>query len=228
VAKPARSSGLGRPRLFDDQTERRLILDAAVVVMRRNGYANMSVNDILAEAGLSTSSFYRHFDSKEALAEALIRRDGRSARHSLDDAIADAAGSLEALIAWLDAVLDLFYDRRKSARVAVMSSSAILSSRRVTEVVAEMRWALAEPLVEVLRRGHESGAFHSPDPVGDAATMFALASAVANMPKARRRSRSAARAQVVRFAWPALHIEEPPPTRSRGEPSPVACQQHTA
>jgi AcrR family transcriptional regulator len=53
---PRASDKLGRPRLFDDDTERRMVLDAAVRVMARNDYAAMSVADVLAEAGLSTSA----------------------------------------------------------------------------------------------------------------------------------------------------------------------------
>lgn len=217
----------GRPRLFDDKTERRLVMDAAVEVMKRSGYVNMSIADILAEANLSTSSFYRHFESKDALAEALIRRDGRSARRFVDDSITAAPGPVEALTAWLDAVLDLFFEQRRANRVAVLSTPAILGSPRVTDVLAEMRWTLAEPLVDVLRAGHDSGVLYSPDPDGDAATMFALASAVGNMPRARRNSRDAAKAQVIRFAWPALQIEEAPPASIRRRRSGVTGQQHT-
>lgn len=212
----------GRPRLFDDKTERRIIMDAAIEAMKRSGYANMSIAGILAEANLSTSSFYRHFESKDALAEALIRRDCRSARRFIDESIAAAPGPVEALTGWLDAVLVLYFERRRAQRVAVMSTPAILSSPRMTDLLAEMRWMLAEPLVDVLRAGHKGGVLFSPDPVGDAATMFALASAVGNMPRARPRSRAAARAQVIRFAWPALHIEQTPP------PGKIRRREHAA
>ncbi len=55
----ARASA-GRPRRFEPADELRRLFDAALVVMQRNGYADVAVADILAEAGLSTRSFYRH------------------------------------------------------------------------------------------------------------------------------------------------------------------------
>src|ERR1043165_7878251 len=73
---------VGRPRHLDDDTERRKIMDAAVQGIARNGYGQMSVGDVLAEAQLSTTSFYRHFHSKDALLAAVIRRDGESAQRA--------------------------------------------------------------------------------------------------------------------------------------------------
>ena len=46
----------GRPRRFEPADELRLLLDAALVVMERNGYADAAVADILREADLSTRS----------------------------------------------------------------------------------------------------------------------------------------------------------------------------
>jgi len=93
---PARESDkAGRPRHFDDDTERRLVMDAAVRVMARNGFADMSVADILAEAELSTTSFYRHFQSKRALLTAIIRRDGESARRALELTVASVSSVVD-------------------------------------------------------------------------------------------------------------------------------------
>lgn len=203
----SRSDKLGRPRLFDDDTERRIVMDAAVRVMARNGYAAMSVSDILADAELSTTSFYRHFQSKDALLAALIRRDGESARRALERAIEAAHGPVEALEAWLDGLLDQFYEPRKAARTALFSTAQAMASYRMSEELLEMRWMLSEPLVDVLRAGHEAGSLHSPNPEADAVSLFAVVSSAATSPHAHRGDRKAARAQAVRFAWSALRID---------------------
>ena len=44
------------------------LLDAALQVIRRQGYAATSVDDICAAAGVSKGSFFHHFKSKEELA----------------------------------------------------------------------------------------------------------------------------------------------------------------
>ena len=208
---PARESEKpGRPRNFDDDTERGLVMDAAVRVMARNGYADMSIADILAEAELSTTSFYRHFQSKHALLAAIIRRDGESARRALERAIAAAPGPVAALEAWLDGLLDQFFEPRKAARTALFTTPDVHSAYQVTGIM-EMRWLLSQPLVKVLRAGHRSGVLHSTKPEPDAVSIFALASSTATSPHGHRNNRKAARAQAIRFIWPALAIVEAAP-----------------
>jgi AcrR family transcriptional regulator len=46
-------------------------MDAAVVCLQRNGYRDITTRELLAEAGLSTGTFYNYFPSKEHLYEAL-------------------------------------------------------------------------------------------------------------------------------------------------------------
>lgn len=200
------SDKVGRPRHFDEETERGIVMDAAVRVMARNGFAKMSVADILAEAELSTTSFYRHFQSKDKLLAALILRDGESVQRALQRAIAAAPGPVAALEAWLDGVLDVFYEPRKSARTALFITSEARSAYRNNVEILEMRWLLSEPLIKVLRAGHRAGAMNSPKPEADAVTLFAVVSSAATAPHAYPRNRKAARAQAVRFIWPALEI----------------------
>src|SRR5579862_3325952 len=61
------------PRVSEDhkQAVRRRILDAALVCLERNGFQDVTTRELLAEAGLSTGTFYNYFPSKEHLYEAL-------------------------------------------------------------------------------------------------------------------------------------------------------------
>ena len=79
AASPAATPRAGRPRRFESEDELRILLDAALVVMERNGYTDAAVADILREADLSTRSFYRHFESKDQLLSALFRREADAA-----------------------------------------------------------------------------------------------------------------------------------------------------
>ncbi|WP_406814963.1 TetR/AcrR family transcriptional regulator [Mycobacterium sp. M23085] len=203
-------------------------MDAAVRLMTRNGFADMAVTDILAEAELSTTSFYRHFQSKHALLAAIIQRDGESARRALERAIAAAPDPVTALEAWLDGLLAQFFEPRKASRTALFTTSEVHSATAVTEIM-EMRWLLSEPLVKVLRAGHRAGVLHSPKPEPDAVSMFAVVSSAATSPHGHRKNRKAARAQAIRFIWPALKITESGqspdnPSHRSGKPR----EQHTA
>ncbi|QMW23228.1 TetR/AcrR family transcriptional regulator [Sandaracinobacteroides saxicola] len=49
---------------------RTALLDAALKVIRRQGYAGTTVDDLCREAGVTKGAFFHHFASKEALAVA--------------------------------------------------------------------------------------------------------------------------------------------------------------
>jgi AcrR family transcriptional regulator len=183
-----------------------MLMDAAIAVMARNGYAAMSVGDVLLEAGLSTRAFYRHFDSREALLAALMRRDSESVGRSLERAVAAAADPVAAVEAWLERFLDVFYEPRRAARTALFSSPAVSASFPIADELREMRRIYCRPLVEALRTGHKSGVLHSPTPEADASSMFALVSTATDRRDGQFHSRAEARAHVRRFAWPALRI----------------------
>jgi TetR/AcrR family transcriptional regulator, transcriptional repressor for nem operon len=55
------------------------LLDAARDVIRTNGYAGSTVDDICAAAGVTKGSFFHYFDSKEELGVAAIERFGAMA-----------------------------------------------------------------------------------------------------------------------------------------------------
>jgi len=51
-------------------TARDSLLDAALALIRRQGFAATSVDELCAEAGVTKGAFFHHFPSKEALAVA--------------------------------------------------------------------------------------------------------------------------------------------------------------
>ena len=51
---------------------RRRLLDAARALFARQGIANTRINEITDEADVGFGSFYNHFDSKEAIVEAVV------------------------------------------------------------------------------------------------------------------------------------------------------------
>jgi TetR/AcrR family transcriptional regulator, transcriptional repressor of aconitase len=61
------------PRVSEEHKTavRRQILDAALVCLERNGFEDVTTRELLAEAGLSTGTFYNYFPSKDHLYETL-------------------------------------------------------------------------------------------------------------------------------------------------------------
>ena len=54
-------------RAQQKQETRTKIVDAAARAIRERGLAKPSVNEVMADAGLTVGGFYAHFDSKDAL-----------------------------------------------------------------------------------------------------------------------------------------------------------------
>src|SRR5262249_34876664 len=86
------------------ELRRNEILDCAQALFLTRGYDNASLNDVIAEAGVSKGAFYHYFASKEALLEALAARMAREAlaqvQEVLDKPGLDALARLNAFMAW--------------------------------------------------------------------------------------------------------------------------------
>ncbi|HSZ37441.1 MAG TPA: TetR/AcrR family transcriptional regulator [Acidimicrobiales bacterium] len=158
----------GRPRRFESEDELRLLLDAAMVVMGRNGYVGASVADILSEANLSTRSFYRHFESKDQLLCALYRREAENAAARLNAKVDAAPSPRAALDAWIDEILSLGQHRAKAARVRVLGSPGAMRADGYAEETRHASKLLMAPLETLLAAGAAEGSFPLADPPADA------------------------------------------------------------
>jgi AcrR family transcriptional regulator len=205
-AKPTTPTVVGRPRRFDNDTERRLLIDAAIRVLERNGYTDMSVDDVLEEAGLSTRAFYRHFDSKESLLETFLLREAESVARSLARVVAAAPDAPSAVEAWLERFLDVFYEPRRARRATLLASAAARASGPSAEMLNRLRRIVCEPLAEVLRAGHAAGTLYSPRPEADAYSIHALVVASNEAEGAVPPDRAVTRDHVLRYAWPGLRL----------------------
>ncbi len=91
------------PRVIKHPDIRRAeILDWAQRVFLERGYDHASLNDVIAEAGLSKGVFYHYYSSKEQLLEALANRFAQGAydavRPVLEDSGTDPLARLQAFV----------------------------------------------------------------------------------------------------------------------------------
>lgn len=164
----ATAARTGRPRRFESEDELRLLLDAAMAVMGRNGYVDASVADILSEANLSTRSFYRHFESKDQLLCALYRREAENAATRLNAKVNAASSPRAALDAWIDEILSLGQNRAKAARVRVLGSPGAMRAEGYADEMRHAATLLMAPLGALLAAGAADGSFPLADPAADA------------------------------------------------------------
>ncbi|MBY8826351.1 TetR/AcrR family transcriptional regulator [Sphingomonas colocasiae] len=57
------------------EAKRRMVIDAAVRCLARNGVAKTSINDICREAGMRSGHLYYYFENKDALLAAVMLRN---------------------------------------------------------------------------------------------------------------------------------------------------------
>lgn len=80
------------------------IVDAVNRLLAGKGFDLMTMDEVAAEVGIAKASLYKHFDSKEALAAAAMKRLLNRARFELDRVEAltglDPLGRLQAVVRW--------------------------------------------------------------------------------------------------------------------------------
>jgi AcrR family transcriptional regulator len=209
AAKAQPVARAGRPRRFEAEDELRILLDAALVVMERNGYVDASVAEILGEANLSTRSFYRHFESKDQLLCALYRREALAAAARLRAKVEAAGAPRAALEAWIDEILSLGLDRVRAARLKVLSSRGAMKADGYAEETRRAAQLLVTPLERLLAQGAAEGSFPLADPDADAALIQSVVWAAAGLSPTRARpaSRADAARHVRSFCERALGVE---------------------
>jgi AcrR family transcriptional regulator len=208
VAAQAGPATAGRPRRFEPADELRLLFDATLRVMERNGYADASVAGILAEAGLSTRSFYRHFLSKDQLLCALYRAEAERVAERIRAKVGAAPDPLAALDSWIEEIISLGFDRGKAARVAVMSSPGALRADGFSDEIRHAAALLTGPLEALLAAGKRDGTYPLADPAADALHIRSVTWAAAGLNPLREvsGSRAQAIASVRSFCWRALGV----------------------
>jgi len=135
---------------------RRQILDAAARCFSRNGFHATSMQDVLAEAGLSAGAVYRYFPSKEAL----IREIASDTINCLVDsvvAVVRADPPLPLLDA-LAAILKITESRLDSHfRLALQAWGEALRNPQLAACIAERHQQLRMLCVEIAQLARDRG-----------------------------------------------------------------------
>ena len=77
-----------RRELKKSAATRQRILDAAAGIFAQKGYGRTLMSDIAAEVGVHVTGLYYHFDTKDALAEAMVNHVAELGYHDVQQALA--------------------------------------------------------------------------------------------------------------------------------------------
>jgi AcrR family transcriptional regulator len=131
------------------ETRRQLILEAMVRVVGRKGYKETSVADVIEEANVSRTTFYKHFEDKH---ECFLAAYDLVVERVLDAVIANCSAEqpwLERMRVGLATVVELFALDPELARTAIVEVAAAGADAR------QRHWNAVARFTEFLEDGEE-------------------------------------------------------------------------
>jgi AcrR family transcriptional regulator len=131
---------------------RERILDAAAVVLNRNGYAGTRLSDIAGLAGLATPAIYYYFPSRDEVIQEVVqvglRRTMAHVRASLDEAAPDA-GPMERILTAVQAHLEVVLRDSEYSSAAIRNAAQLPPAIREVQLVDQRRYgALWRSLID--------------------------------------------------------------------------------
>lgn len=157
----------------DGAPTRQRILDAAETLVIDNGFAATSVDEVIAASGSSKGSFFHHFPTKIALAEALVARYAEADLRQLTrglEATASISDPRERLVAFLR-----LYEEEGDALMAEQSGclyASVMAERQLTvgstgDTVAAAVTVWREQVAALIRQALGSASAIDPDAWAD-------------------------------------------------------------
>lgn len=125
------------------------LVETARDLFARDGFADTSLDDIVAACGVTKGSLYHHFPSKTALFEAVFEEECRRLADAVAAVVARKRDTWAAAYAGIGAFLDASSDR-STQRIMVLDAASVLGWDRMREIEAEYGLALVRATVEQL------------------------------------------------------------------------------
>jgi TetR/AcrR family transcriptional repressor of nem operon len=102
---------------------REALLDAGVVVAEQHGLAGLSVNRVVADAGVAKGTFYVHFENREAFVDALHARFHAGVQEAVGEATAGLPPGSDRIVRGAEAYLDSCLEDRAVKALALEARS---------------------------------------------------------------------------------------------------------
>ncbi len=135
------------------EATRRKIIETAVELFNELGYGETGLADVLQRAGVSKGAFYYHFDSKEAVAKAIIDEFDSRAALCVEENFDPANPTMAGFIRSTFAVQGLMH-RDPTVQVGQMLSQAL---KQVSSAGSQMYSGWTERFVEMVNAVAKTG-----------------------------------------------------------------------
>lgn len=134
---------------------RERILEAAIDVFASKGYYDATVDDIVRASNTSKGSFYHFFPNKEGIFLKLIDVLSQRLVSKVEAAIAREQGALRQLEAALEAVIHVFVQHRRLAKIFLIEAAGLGhgTNRKLVEVRAQLAGLIQAHLERAVQEG---------------------------------------------------------------------------
>ena len=123
------------------QSVRDALLDAAEVVVGRDGIANLALDAVAAQAGLSKGGLLHHFPNKDRLVEAMVERSADGFRRCYTEAY---EATPEGPARMVRAILDNCFSKKWTERLRSGSAAVFAALAHNPTLIGPMRAACTE------------------------------------------------------------------------------------
>jgi AcrR family transcriptional regulator len=153
---------------------RQQILDAARVCFIRNGFHATSMQDVIAEAGLSVGAVYRYFKSKNDIIDAITDQFAGQVRTAFA-ALADEDRPLIEIMRAGAEIIDAATAPGGSMRIATQVWAEVMRDERIAASTAKVYAGFRENFVHIAERAARRGDLPADaDPKATGAALFSL------------------------------------------------------
>lgn len=132
----------GRPRKTDASNTKTILQQAALRLFARRGYAGTSIRAIAREVGLSESVLYAHFDSKQAIFNAVLSEFGPQSRVDVEGVNPDLDPP-QYLRELVRTFLDEWDSQDARLLISLMARDGLLHTPALQDALAAMRASAA-------------------------------------------------------------------------------------
>lgn len=162
-----------KPAMKKAERTRKRLLDAALNIISRKGYSSATVDEIVQEAGVSKGVAYYHFDSKAAMATAILDRQLEVLAGEFEAVAGQAETAGQALRGMLELFAESLYDQREFA--GFLMTELWREGRVWSDDLRDKTQALVDVIAEQFSRGQREGAVRSDiDPMFEAVGIIGL------------------------------------------------------
>jgi AcrR family transcriptional regulator len=116
------------------ETTRQKILNAAIDLFSEVGYPAAGLGEIIERAGMTKGALYHHFDSKEALATAIIEQGSDLTRDAFHRVCQSSSPALENMIHGVFVVTDLVVTDKKARTAEQLTRGLFEFNSAATQV----------------------------------------------------------------------------------------------